>query len=366
MEYFDTKTLNKIAAVICGDDLKSKYCVDDDNCPFYRRGSELSEFFQNAGLECEPHDGSTRKTWTLERLKEYNEDSSKIQKILLRLASPLEYSDKNSTETVIKELNNILFAEGYEILLKGAKPCINGINSDNSNEDLNESKTRIKNNKDKNLIKVFISYSMNDKLVGAKIKEILASFGIECFMAHDDIGVSEEWKIRIINELNEADIFIPILSDNFKKSDWCSQEAGIACFRDILFIPLTLDKQITPYGFMSHRQGKLISQNYIPLNYLINPILDNFPAVNIFGNLIDELKIVDGYRNAENLMYKLEPYFDKLNDNEIKKVVDISIANNQIWDANRCKSVYLPKFIKFNKDKIEDNKLKELSKLIEY
>lgn len=220
-------------------------------------------------------------------------------------------------------------------------------------------------NSAKKSIKLFISYSTEDKLIAAKIKGILMSFGIKCFMAHDDIEISEEWKLRILNELNEADIFIPLLSDNFKSSDWCSQESGIACYRNILFIPLTINKKIQPYGFMNFRQGGFISSNSIPLEYLINPILVNFPGVNIFENLIEELSEVVGYRRAERLMGNLEPFFDKLRVFEVNILVDIFIKNNQIWDANRCKRHYLPRFIKINKDKIEEDKLKELSKLIE-
>ena len=217
----------------------------------------------------------------------------------------------------------------------------------------------------KTSIKVFISYSTEDKLIAAKIKEILMSFGIKCFMAHDDIEISEEWKLRILNELNEADIFIPLLSDNFKSSDWCSQESGIACYRNILFIPLTLNKKIHPYGFMNFRQGGFIKRDSIPLEYLINPILVNFPRLNILDNLIDELNGVIGYRRAERLMGNLKPFFDKLSVDEVNKVIDFSISNDQIWDAGRCKRYYLPKFIKINEDKIEKNKLQELSSLIE-
>lgn len=367
--FFDKKTLDRIAAIICGDNLESKYCDDYGDCPFYRKGSELPGFFQNAGLECEPHDGSTRKLWTLERLKEYNENSSSIKKILLRLASPLEYGDKNATEIVIQELNNIIFAEGYEIKLNGFKPYIFNINSAIPEKDLNDD-TSIseendkENSKDKTSIKAFVSYSTKDKHVGAKIKGIFESFGIECFMAHDDIEISEEWKKRILKELSEVDIFIPLLSDNFKNSDWCSQEAGIACFRDILFIPLSLDKNINPYGFMSHRQGKVINKHNIPSNYLINPIIDNFPKISVFNNLINKLREANSFRNAEKVMSSLEPYFNKLCTDDINKVIDISIKNRQIWDASKCKGKYLPDFIKINEDKIERIKLKELSELI--
>jgi len=150
----------------------------------------------------------------------------------------------------------------------------------------------------------------------------------------------------------------PILSDNFKNSEWCSQEAGIACFRDILFIPLSLYRNINPYGFMSHRQGKLINEHNIPSNLLIDPIVDIFPEIEIktFDNLIEELRIANTFRDAERVMSILEPYFDKLGTDDINKVIDISI-NDQIWDASKCKGEYLPRFIKVNEDKIEKNKL---------
>ena len=238
------------------------------------------------------------------------------------------------------------------------------------NEGLNLSESSTDKNSTKTSVKVFISYNTKDKLVGAKIKDILASFGIVCFMAHDDIENSEEWKKRILKELHEADIFIPILNDNFKNSEWCSQEAGIACYRNILIIPISLDergkKSVIPYGFMNHLQGKPKKLQNIPKEYLINPIANKFPNLNIFNNLIEALRKANSFRNAEKIMLNLVPYFDKLSYDEINKVVDISIDNRQIWDAGDCKVEYLPKFIEINKDKIDKNKLKRLSKLIGY
>lgn len=248
-------------------------------------------------------------------------------------------------------------------------PGLNGFLSKEISPSPIKSSKSVNKNLSKKALKVFISYSMKDKRVGAKIKEMLENFGIECFMAHDDIGVSEEWKKRILNELGQADIFIPILSSNFRNSDWCSQEAGIACFRDILFIPLSLDKEIKPYGFMSHRQGQKINEHRnIPLNYLIDPIMANFPEIfreiNIIEGLINELEKVRSFNKANKAMDNLKPYFNKLSADQANRIVDISIANDQIWQAFVCQDEYLPNFIKINKDKIEEKKLKELIELI--
>jgi len=39
----------------------------------------------------------------------------------------------------------------------------------------------------------FISYSHEDHKYGAQAKSVLADVGIEAFLAHDDLLVSDEW-----------------------------------------------------------------------------------------------------------------------------------------------------------------------------
>ena len=60
-------------------------------------------FFRNAGLECPDLKDETRKWWVLDRLKEYNTDSS-IDKVLLRLADPMEYHNNKITMEIVKEM----------------------------------------------------------------------------------------------------------------------------------------------------------------------------------------------------------------------------------------------------------------------
>lgn len=178
------------------------------------------------------------------------------------------------------------------------------------------------------MVKAFISYFSIDKKVGSKVKNILQSFGINVFLAHDDILIFQEWKERLAKELAECHIFIAILSKNFKESDWTSQEMGIAYFRDVVIIPLYLDKTI-PYGFIEHLQGKVITENNIPLDYLIKPILDKFPDYCI-DKIIDELERAGSFREAENVMNLLTEYFDKFSQEQIDKFVEVCIKNGQI------------------------------------
>lgn len=108
----DPSTLEALAELICGDE-----------GPFYRKGWELPGFFHRAGLECPDHDGSTRKWWTLDRLKEYQLKPGAIRKVILRLADPREYrGDASTTTEVIRRLNDIMRVEGFEAALEGVKP----------------------------------------------------------------------------------------------------------------------------------------------------------------------------------------------------------------------------------------------------
>jgi hypothetical protein len=68
--------------------------------------------------------------------------------------------------------------------------------------------------------RAFISYSHADRKYGAQAKSVLARVGIEAFLAHDDLHVSDQWRNRIIEELKRCDLFVPLLSANFIASKW--------------------------------------------------------------------------------------------------------------------------------------------------
>ncbi len=117
MKRLDEKTLEILAELICGD-----------AGPHYRKGWELPIFFRNAGLQCPDHDGSTRKWWTLDRLREYNADPSKIRRILLRVANPKEYpGEPHKANEAIKRLNDILSVEGLRVYMDGIIPKVQEI-----------------------------------------------------------------------------------------------------------------------------------------------------------------------------------------------------------------------------------------------
>ncbi|MCL1051563.1 hypothetical protein L2755_18285 [Shewanella abyssi] len=108
----DESTLNKIAELICGN---------GTDHPEYRSSSQLTAFFERAGVTQFVHDGSTRQWWVFEKLKECNRDQLAL--VLKRLVSPKEYSgDREKIKNALTTLNEIVYVEGFKIKLEGMTP----------------------------------------------------------------------------------------------------------------------------------------------------------------------------------------------------------------------------------------------------
>jgi hypothetical protein len=207
--------------------------------------------------------------------------------------------------------------------------------------------------------RAFVSYSTADKLVAASVRDFLESYGIQCFVAHDDLQVSEEWKEVILEELLKCDIFVPILSASFRASDWCAQEVGvISGRRGVAIVPLSVDGT-TPFGFISNIQGKPIPGSGPTADLVIVPLLRRFPRL-LFPGLIEKVRTASSFREAEAALLPLVPHFGVLTDAELVSLVEACISNGQVWSATRCRATYLPKLIAAARSRVVPERLEVL------
>ncbi len=110
----DSATLDTLADFICGDEV--------DKYPQYRSSSYLTRFFQNIGINI-THDGTTRKWWVLESLKQFSLDQ--IENVILRLVDIREYkADMNKLAIATKAMNSILFMENMGLTFSGRNPVL--------------------------------------------------------------------------------------------------------------------------------------------------------------------------------------------------------------------------------------------------
>lgn len=121
MKALDDSTLEVVAETICGGSAGggSGYASPGP----YRTMGEIHAFFKRVGVTPRG-ESSTRKWFVLEALQNLNrETAADLERVLLRLASPLEYrSDTNTMHAVIAHLNQLLQVEGLEIVLEGVTP----------------------------------------------------------------------------------------------------------------------------------------------------------------------------------------------------------------------------------------------------
>lgn len=104
-------------------------------------------------------------------------------------------------------------------------------------------------------INAFIGHSARQKVLAGRFKVCLVNYcGYDSFLAHEDIPGSALWEEEIIKGIENADFFIPLLSEEFKSSNFTDQEIGIAVALKKKIIPIMLD-DINPYGFINKYQG---------------------------------------------------------------------------------------------------------------
>jgi hypothetical protein len=86
--------------------------------------------------------------------------------------------------------------------------------------------------------RLFISHPSQEKERAGKLSHYLAPFGIEAFVAHNDVEPTEEWQDEIEKALLSCQALCAILTPDFVNSRWCDQEVGMVVAQRKLIIPL--------------------------------------------------------------------------------------------------------------------------------
>lgn len=194
-------------------------------------------------------------------------------------------------------------------------------------------------------LRFFVSYSSLEKDIAGALKRTLEEFGVDVFVAHDDITPSDEWVKAILENLTNTHVFIVLLSDNFKKSDWTDQETGIAFVLKRYIIPIKI--QVDPYGFIRHIHALKTGEiNDLEISKIRNEILDiivgiaedkyDIYKINFKELLCDSIIIKfiesDTFDSARANYHNLAIYADSFSKVQLNALFYWSIKNSQIYD----------------------------------
>jgi hypothetical protein len=101
--------------------------------------------------------------------------------------------------------------------------------------------------------RLFISHIAIHKDKATRLKSCLVRYGIDGFVAHEDIEPTLEWQSEIEKALRTMDAFLAIHTVGFAKSIWTQQEVGYAVGRGVKIISLQMGED--PTGFISKHQA---------------------------------------------------------------------------------------------------------------
>lgn len=101
--------------------------------------------------------------------------------------------------------------------------------------------------------RLFISHISKHKDRASRLKECLAPYAINGFVAHEDIYPTLEWQREIERALYAMDAFLAIHTPGFSQSVWTQQEIGFALGRGVKIISFKMGED--PTGFIAKQQA---------------------------------------------------------------------------------------------------------------
>jgi hypothetical protein len=184
-------------------------------------------------------------------------------------------------------------------------------------------------------IAVFISYSSADKSIAGCLKDLMEKFEMSAFLAHEDITPSRNWEKEIIKNLKKCQVFLPILSSSYIRSDWTAQETGFALALNKLVVPLKIDSDTNPYELIRHLQVlNLDSEDMKSSCAKIMIAINDNPSLkkSLINCLLSALEKANSFDSAEPVieaLNRLEPF----NDKQMNQIIRVCIKNHQ---ARNC------------------------------
>ena len=96
------------------------------------------------------------------------------------------------------------------------------------------------------MIRVFVSYAHEDSLVIDIIQSHLAAAGYDIWIDRELIAGGELWRARIVEAIENSDVFLLMLSSNSVKSKHVLQELNIADGENKPILPVLIDAAEIP------------------------------------------------------------------------------------------------------------------------
>lgn len=202
-------------------------------------------------------------------------------------------------------------------------------------------------------MKTFISYHNSIDRLAGDIKKYLDDYAFNCFLAHEDIVPQSHWPEKIEQNLDESDLFLPLLTPEFEISFFCQQETGYAYCKGIQIVPVVISKP--PMGFISDIQGIRFNVKRFDASCwkIVKHIAKNTPlSVPVIDSLIsyfgETITYDQAYERAKLILNEFD--FTPTQLDEIKSHIEENSQINETKKARDCIFEFMGRYKDFFDD----------------
>ncbi len=179
---------------------------------------------------------------------------------------------------------------------------------------------------DDECFRLFISHKSTVKKETAQLKEELRLFGIDSFVAHEDIHPTKEWVDEIESALHTMEALLALMAGDFHGSYWTDQEVGFAFGRDVPIIAVKLDED--PNGFLGRFQALSCSWDNAAVE-IAKILIENESMLNAYINAVRKSEIYED----SNKLAELLPCINNLSDLQTDTLIRAFNENSQVRDS---------------------------------
>lgn len=185
-------------------------------------------------------------------------------------------------------------------------------------------------------LNVFISHISAQKIWVSELKQAIGAWGLEGFVAHEDIEPSRHWRGVIQTALSTCHACVVLLHDGFHQSQWCDQEIGWAMSREIPVVPVDLTSTSQQHGFLAEVQfikgrGRRTDELADCIWHALHS--DSRTMALAQNSLVEALVNSWSYNRTRQLWERIAA-LPTLTGEQLRRLEYAAITNGQVRDAN--------------------------------
>ena len=181
---------------------------------------------------------------------------------------------------------------------------------------------------------IFASHLTAHRLLVGAVKDYLAKFGMELFVAHDSIDEGQLWQQQIEEGLDRADLGLVFVHEGLGDSAWCDQEIGWLQGRKVPVISLGFDHM--PYGFFAKQQALKVFAGATPAQ-IGDMVVDRIAtrpelALGFAASLVSAMGKSNTFADTNDIWLHLKK-LTLLDADLCARLLEATKTNNQIYWA---------------------------------